>query len=79
MEHLLDTGYRPTRTLLLAFGQDEEAHGKYGATRIAALLESRYGRHGIDAIIDEGGGGLDSKFGPLMALPALAEKGACGG
>jgi len=74
-EHLLETGFQPTRTLLIAFGQDEEARGYFGATRIAKLLEKRYSRHGIDAIVDEGGGGLDSKYGPLIALPALAEKG----
>lgn len=75
LEHLLSSGFRPSRTLLIAFGQDEEAHGYFGATRIAKVLEERYGRHGVAAIVDEGGGGLDSKYGPLIALPALAEKG----
>lgn len=74
-EHLLASGFEPKRTVLLAFGQDEESHGTFGATRIAKALEERYGEGGIDAIVDEGGGGLDRKFGPLIALPALAEKG----
>lgn len=60
---------------MLAFGQDEEASGKYGAGEMARILEKRYGKNGIEMVLDEGGNGLDPTYGPLMALPALAEKG----
>lgn len=50
---LLDTGFSPQRTVLLAFGHDEELSGAYGAGSIAKLLEKR----GIEAeiLLDEGG------------------------
>lgn len=76
LERLLSRGWLPQRTLILAFGQDEEAHGTYGARRIAPILEDRYGRHGIEMIHDEGGAGIDDRLGVEMAVPALAEKGA---
>ena len=75
LERLIETEFKPRRTIILAFGQDEEASGLYGATRISALLEERYGKNGIELILDEGGNGLNDDFGTLMALPALAEKG----
>jgi Gly-Xaa carboxypeptidase len=71
----LETSFKPRRTILLAFGQDEEASGNYGAGEMARILEKRYGRDGLEMVLDEGGNGLDDSYGPLMALPALAEKG----
>ncbi len=75
IEELLARNFDPKRTILLAFGEDEETGGRYGSTRTAKLLERRYGTYGIQMILDEGGGGLVDTYGPLMALPALAEKG----
>ncbi|KAF9443362.1 carboxypeptidase S [Macrolepiota fuliginosa MF-IS2] len=75
VEHLLETGWKPTRTLLLAFGQDEEISGPRGATSIARYLEDIYGPQGIAMIVDEGGMGLDTIYGKEFALPGVAEKG----
>ena len=52
IEQLLAEGYRPTRTLYLAYGADEEVGGARGAAQIAALLASRQVR--LDFVIDEG-------------------------
>ena len=53
VEHLLASGFTPQRTILLAFGHDEEIGGKEGAQKIAALLKER----GVKAewALDEGG------------------------
>lgn len=52
IEMLIAEGFQPKRTILLAYGADEETSGDRGAARIAATLKS----HGIkiDFIIDEG-------------------------
>ena len=52
IEQLLVEGYRPTRTLYLAYGADEEVGGSRGAAQIAALLASRQVH--LDFVIDEG-------------------------
>src|SRR5690606_1672604 len=41
VERLAQTGFRPGRTVYLAFGHDEEVGGHEGAARIAALLQRR--------------------------------------
>ena len=53
VEALINLGYQPKRTLLLAFGHDEEVGGELGAKAIAAKLAER----GIKAsyTLDEGG------------------------
>lgn len=51
---LLRSGYAPRRTLLFAFGQDEEVGGDLGAAAIAAELAARGTR--IEMIWDEGSG-----------------------
>ena len=38
VESLLAAGYQPERTILLAFGHDEEIGGANGAKRIAETL-----------------------------------------
>jgi carboxypeptidase PM20D1 len=75
-ESLLASGFTPARTLLLAFGDDEENRGTYGAKEIVALLSSR-GVH-PDAVLDEGGfviahaiDGLNAR----RAIVGIAEKG----
>ncbi|KAL1902440.1 hypothetical protein Sste5346_001421 [Sporothrix stenoceras] len=72
----------PRRTLLLAFGFDEESLGERGAGAINKHLEAVYGRDSIVLLLDEGGSGLDLVKGSgkgdkdtLFALPAVAEKG----
>ncbi|KAF4438240.1 CPS1-Gly-X carboxypeptidase YSCS precursor [Fusarium acutatum] len=67
--------YKPRRTVILAFGFDEECSGHRGAGHISKHLETRYGEHGIAAILDEGGAGLQKMGDVLYALPAVYEKG----
>jgi carboxypeptidase PM20D1 len=73
-EALLAQGFRPRRTILLAFGHDEEALGS-GAEATAALLRSRNMRpwfaldEGMQIVLDE-----PTTGGPV-ALIGTAEKG----
>ena len=76
VEALLATGYAPRRTIYLAFGHDEEVGGRRGASRMAALLESR----GVkpELVLDEGlfivHGVLEGAPAPV-AMIGIAEKG----
>ncbi|PKK49133.1 hypothetical protein CI102_5562 [Trichoderma harzianum] len=76
MESLLSQeNYEPRRTVIFAFGFDEECSGFCGAASIAKHLEERYGKDGIAVILDEGGAGLQKVGDVLYALPAVYEKG----
>lgn len=76
VELLLSEGFRPARTVYLAYGHDEEVGGVSGAREIAAVLKGR----GIELemVLDEGGviseGILPGISGPV-ALVGIAEKG----
>lgn len=76
VELLLAEGFQPRRTVMLAFGHDEELGGPEGAQVMAALLDER----GIEleCVIDEGGfiisGALPGVTQPA-ALIGVAEKG----
>ena len=73
---LLKQGYAPKRTLIFAFGEDEETGGHAGAASLAALLESRGVR--LDSVLDEGevvGEGLVSGVAAPVAFIGTAEKG----
>jgi carboxypeptidase PM20D1 len=76
VEHLLETGYQPARTIYLAFGHDEEIGGIFGAKAIVAWFEEQ-GIHPA-AVLDEGMAvtegiipGVDTPIG----LIGIAEKG----
>lgn len=76
VEHLLARGFQPQRTVLLAFGHDEEVSGVQGARNIAALLRQR----GVkpEFILDEGGviaEGMVQGVQAPVALIGTAEKG----
>lgn len=77
VEALLADGWRPRRTVLLAFGHDEEVGGRRGAAAIAALLESRGVRPAF--VLDEGGcvaaAGMVPGVAKPVALVGVAEKG----
>lgn len=76
VEALLAGGFRPRRTLYLAFGQDEEVGGAQGAAKIAQLLRSREVR--LEYILDEGGfiaEGVVPGVAAPVALVGIAEKG----
>ncbi|KAI6112592.1 hypothetical protein F5141DRAFT_1291299 [Pisolithus sp. B1] len=75
IETLLATGYEPTRTVVLAFGFDEESGGTYGAQTLAIELEAMFGQNGYAMIVDEGGG-YGEQYGRILAMPGIAEKGS---
>ncbi|KAI6117457.1 carboxypeptidase S [Pisolithus croceorrhizus] len=75
IETLLATGYEPTRTVVLAFGFDEESGGEYGAQTLAIELEAMFGQNGYAMIVDEGGG-YGEQYGRILATPGVAEKGS---
>lgn len=76
VEYLLGTGFRPTRTLLLAFGHDEECLGRRGAGAMSAALAQRNTQ--CEFILDEGGtvktDGVPGVKRPV-ALVGISEKG----
>jgi carboxypeptidase PM20D1 len=51
---LLEAGFRPSRTIILAFGHDEEVGGVRGAASIVSLLCER-GIRSCSYVLDEGG------------------------
>ncbi len=75
-EHLLEAGFKPRRTILLAFGHDEEIGGSEGAAVVARLLAER-GAHPA-FVFDEGGvmveGMVPGVSGPV-AVVGVGEKG----
>ena len=76
IERLLAEGAKPKRTVLLAFGHDEEIGGQAGAKAIVDLLEQRKTRAMFS--LDEGSAILDSVIPGatrLIAQVALSEKG----
>lgn len=58
VEHLVVSGFRPTRTVILMFGHDEEIGGNEGAACIAAWVEANVkvpgGKKPIAFLLDEG-------------------------
>lgn len=77
VEGLVAEGYRPRRTVHLAFGHDEEVGGVRGAAGIAALLEER-GAEPYVMVLDEGGAvvhGVIPGVEAPVALVGIAEKG----
>lgn len=76
VEMLLASGFRPNRTIYLAFGHDEEVGGLQGAAAIAKLLQERQVR--LDFVIDEGlviTHGIVPGLAKPAALIGIAEKG----
>ncbi|WVQ95136.1 hypothetical protein IAU59_002230 [Kwoniella sp. CBS 9459] len=75
IELLLESGkFNPTRTVILAFGIDEETGGKVGAYHLGQWIEEKYGKDSMSILVDEGNG-LQEAFGQLFAAPAVGEKG----
>jgi carboxypeptidase PM20D1 len=52
-EELLESGFRPERSLILSFGHDEEVGGDKGATEIVRILKNR--GVSLSSVLDEGG------------------------
>ena len=75
-EGLLAQGFRPERTILFAFGHDEETGGQNGARNVAKLLRERGIR--LAGVVDEGGGivsGIIPRIKGDVALIGTGEKG----
>lgn len=76
VEILLKKGFKPRRTIYLAFGSDEEIGGRDGAARIVKILQSR----GVEPeyVLDEGLAIVKKVlpyFTKPVALIGIAEKG----
>lgn len=72
---LLRAGFQPQRTVVLAFGCDEEISGENCGRPIADFLHARYGDDGLYLIMDEGSVGVQEEFGQSFAMVSTAEKG----
>jgi carboxypeptidase PM20D1 len=75
-ERLAAKGFQPTRTVMFAFGQDEEVGGAGGNGKAAAALAAR-GVH-FAWVLDEGGAILNEPFPGVtrpIAFVAVGEKG----
>ena len=76
VEALIQSGFKPRRTVYLVFGHDEEVGGRQGAMAVAALLKQRGVK--LDFVLDEGmvvTEGIFPGLAPPLALIGLAEKG----
>ncbi len=76
VERLLGSNFTPRRTILLAFGHDEEIGGQQGASRIADYLMEK--NIGVAFALDEGMTILDEDLSPAKrqtAMIGLSEKG----
>ena len=76
VEYLLRAGHQPKRTVLLAFGHDEETQGKRGARALAQLIGQQF--PSLEMVLDEGGLVKSDGVGGLkeaVALVGVSEKG----
>ncbi len=76
VEHLLETGFTPERTIYIGFGHDEEVDGLEGAFAIGELLHSRGVT--LEFLLDEGTPIVHDLLPEMpnpIALVAVAEKG----
>ncbi len=76
VEMLLKEGFKPERTIYLAFGHDEEIGGEKGAAKIAAYLQEQHVKAGF--LLDEGlviTKGIVPGIKKNVALIGISEKG----
>ncbi|KAJ6256425.1 hypothetical protein Dda_8926 [Drechslerella dactyloides] len=74
VEKLIQAGFRPKRTVIIAFGFDEELGGERGGRNLGLKLHERYGDNGIALVIDEGTA-MITEFGTNFMAVSTAEKG----
>lgn len=77
VEYLVDSGFKPKRTIYLAFGHDEEIGGNDGAEKIVERLQERDVH--LEFTLDEGSAvveGIIPNIARPVALIGLAEKGS---
>jgi Gly-Xaa carboxypeptidase len=72
---LLEADFTPRRTVVLAFGFDEEAPAGRGAGHIAKHLENVWGQDSFAILIDEGIFGIQHVYGRTFGIPQASEKG----
>lgn len=72
---LIKAGFKPKRTVILAFGCDEEISGEACGRPISNFLHERYGDDGIYLIMDEGSVGIQEEFDQSFAMVSVSEKG----
>lgn len=75
MDLLMKSGFKPKRTVILAFGCDEEISGRNCARPISDLLHEKYGDDGIYMLMDEGSMGIQAQFDQSFAMVSVSEKG----
>ncbi|KAI8965593.1 carboxypeptidase S [Daldinia sp. FL1419] len=75
IEDLLSQSFVPRRTIVLAFGFDEETGGVRGATALNQSLVEEWGLESFLFVLDEGGMGIQSQGDVLYAYPGVGEKG----
>ncbi|KAK0205146.1 hypothetical protein DFS33DRAFT_1427674 [Desarmillaria ectypa] len=75
LEVLLENDFKSTRTIVLAFGFDEEVGGLQGAGYLAPKILETYGEDSLALLVDEGGG-FGQEYGTIFATPGVAEKGS---
>jgi Gly-Xaa carboxypeptidase len=75
LDLLIKSGFKPKRTVILAFGCDEEISGENCGRPISNFLHNRYGDDGIYLIMDEGSVGIQKEFDQSFAMVSVAEKG----
>ncbi|OTA99801.1 hypothetical protein M426DRAFT_252317 [Hypoxylon sp. CI-4A] len=75
IEDLLSQSFVPRRTIVLAFGFDEETGGERGAAALNQSLVEQWGSDSFVLLLDEGGMGIESQGDVLYASPGVGEKG----
>ncbi|KAG1881228.1 hypothetical protein F4604DRAFT_1678821 [Suillus subluteus] len=82
IESMLENGFKPTRTIVIASGFDEEpprhVNIEYwfkGASSLATEMLERFGENGFTMLLDEGSG-YSEVYGRVIAVPGIAEKGS---
>ncbi|KAI5965681.1 CPS1 [Candida pseudojiufengensis] len=76
LEILLADNFKPERSIVVAFGFDEESSGLVGAQNIGKFLEQKYGKNSFKVLLDEGLGiNLDPLTDTIIASPGIGEKG----
>ncbi|KAH9987513.1 hypothetical protein BJV77DRAFT_1070482 [Russula vinacea] len=74
IETLLEKGFEPARTIVLASGFDEEISGLQGAKHLSDAMLQKYGQDSFALLVDEGGLFSDME-GSVIAIASIAEKG----
>jgi Gly-Xaa carboxypeptidase len=75
IESMLESGFKPTRTVVIASGFDEEVSGIRGASSLATEMLERFGENAFAMLLDEGSG-YSEVYGRVIAVPGIAEKGS---